>query len=130
MKTHTGHYHQHRNLRELAESRVVPAVVDSFRETLALLAAVIAAIAIVMFSVRVNGTEMQSTYSALTWGLGFIFMALAVDNTVSTASLHFVTGLALLVLAWLQSVVSADFTIVTGMLVALWAAAALFRRLR
>lgn len=130
MKTHTGHYQQHRNIRDLAESRLVPVMVDSFRETLALLGAVTTAISIVMFSVWIAGTEMQSTYSALTWGLGFIFLAMAVDNRMSTAALQLMTGVALLVLAWLQSAVSVDFTIVTGLLVALWAAAALFRQLR
>ena len=82
MKIHTGHYQRHSDFRELAESTIVPVMVNSFRETLALLGAVITAITIVMLSVWVTGTEMQSTYSALTWGLGFIFQALAVDNSV------------------------------------------------
>jgi len=130
MKTHTGHVQYHRHIQRSAESRLVPVMVDSFRETLALLGAVIAAIAIVMFSVWTIDTQMQGTFSAVTWGSGFIFLALAVDNRSSTAGLQVITGLGLLVLAGLQSTVSFDFIIVTGILIALWVAASLFRHLR
>ena len=37
MKIQTGHIRQQRDLRDTAEARVVPIVVNSFRETLALL---------------------------------------------------------------------------------------------
>jgi fatty acid desaturase len=130
MGIQTVHFKHHHHLRNPAESRAVPVMVDSFRETLALLGAVSAAIAIVMFSVWVIGTPMQAIYSAMTWGAGLIFLAMAVDSSVSTAFLKAVTGLGLLFLAWLQGSVSADFTVVTGMLIALWVAASLFRRLR
>lgn len=112
------------------ETRAVPAVVDSFRETLALLGAVSVAITIVMLSVWVAGTPMQAIYSASTWGIGLVFLAMAVDSSFSEAFLRAVSGLGLLILAWLQGSVSADFTVVTGMLIALWAATSLFRRLR
>lgn len=130
MKIQTGHIHHHRGLHNPVESRVVPAMVDGFRETLALLGAVSAAITIVMISVWMTGSQLHSIYSALTWGAGFVFLAMAVDSRVSMAVLQALTGLALLILAWLQNAVSVDLSIVAGIVVALWVAAMLFRRLK
>lgn len=130
MKINSGHMQEHHRFHIGAESRLVPAMVDSFRETLALLGAVIAAIAIVMLSVWVAGMEIQNIFGAFTWGLGFVFLAMAVDSRESLVILQSVTGLSLLVLALLQNSVSPDFIIASGILVALWVAATLFRQLR
>lgn len=130
MKTHTGPIQHHRHYHLTAESRLAPLMVDSFRETLALLSAVIAAIAIVMLSVWVAGMEMHSIFGAFTWGLGFVFLAMAVDSRESFAILQSLTGLSLLVLAWLHNSVSPDFIIVSGVLLAMWVAATLFRQLK
>ena len=130
MKIHSGHMQEHHRFHIGAESRLVPVMVDSFRETLALLGAVIAAIAVVMLSVWAAGMEIQNIFGAFTWGLGFVFLAMAVDSRESLAILQAVTGLSLLVLAWLHNSVSPDFVIASGILVALWIAATLFRQLR
>jgi hypothetical protein len=130
MKIHSGHMQQHHRFHVRADSNIVPVVVDSFRETLALLSAVIAAIAIVMLSVWVAGMEIQNIFGAFTLGLGFVFLAMAVDSRESLAILQSVTGLSLLALAWLHNSVSPDFIIASGILVALWVAATLFRQLR
>jgi len=130
MKIHSGHMQEHHRFHTRADSNIVPVVVDSFRETLALLSAVIAAIAIVMLSVWVAEMEIQNMFGAFTGGLGFVFLAMAVDSRESFAVLQSLTGLSLLVLAWLHSSVSPDFIIVSGILVALWVAATLFRQLR
>jgi len=130
MKIYTGPIQHHRRYHNTAESKLVPVMVDSFRETLALLSAVIAAIAIVMLSVWVAGMEIQNIFGAFTWGLGFVFLAMAVDGRESLAILQSVSGLSLLVLAWLHSTVSPDFVIASGILLALWVAATLFRQLR
>jgi hypothetical protein len=130
MKIHSGHIQEHHRFHITADKSIVPVVVDSFRETLALLSAVIAAIAIVMLSVWVADMEIQSIFGAFTWGLGFVFLAMAVDSQNSPAILQSLTGLSLLVLAWLHNSVSPDFIIASGILVALWVAATLFRQLR
>lgn len=130
MNIHSGHFQKHHRYHATTGSNIVPVVVDSFRETLALLAAVIAAITIVMLSVWVADMQIQNIFGAFTWGLGFVFLAMAVDNRGLMAALQAFTGLSLLVLAWLQSVVSPDFIIASDILVALWVAATLFRRLR
>ncbi len=130
MKIHSGHIQEHHRFHIRADSNIVPAMVDSFRETLALLSAVIVAIAIVMLSVWVADMEIQSVFGAFTWGLGFVFLAMAVDSQDSPAILQSLTGLSLLVLAWLHNSVSPDFIIASGILIALWVAATLFRQLR
>ena len=130
MKIQTGHFTNQHLFGRIAESGLNIDVVDSFRDTLALLGAVSAAIAIVLVSVWVTGTGMQSIFNALIWGLGFIFLAMAVDNNMSKAVLQVITGLSLLVLAGLQNMVSVDFTIAAGVVIALWIAAALFRMLK
>jgi hypothetical protein len=130
MKIHSGHIQEHHRFHITADKSIVPVVVDSFRETLALLSAVIAAIAIVMLSVWVADMEIQNILGAFTWGLGFVFLAMAVDSQNSPAILQSLTGLSLLVLAWLHNSVSPDFIIASGILVALWVAATLFRQLR
>ncbi len=114
MKIHSGHIQEHHRLHITADKSIVPVVVDSFRETLALLSAVIAAIAIVMLSVWVADMEIQNIFGAFTWGLGFVFLAMAVDSQDSPAILQALTGLSLLVLAWLHNSVSPDFIIASG----------------
>jgi hypothetical protein len=62
--------------------------------------------------------------------VGFVFLGIAVDKRDPGAFLLLVTGLALLVLAWLQTAVSSDYAIVSGVLVAGWVAVSIFKRLR
>ena len=73
---------------------------------------------------------MIAVFSAGTWGISFIFLGMAVDNREPTAFFQLSTGLALMVLAWLHFTVSAEFMILSGVLVATWVSFELFRRLR
>jgi len=128
MKTLTmnqGHQH-HVN----AGQKIVPAMAASIREALALLGAVTAATAVILLSVWVAGLEMTDVLGAGIWGVGFIFLGIGVDNRDPGAFFQVLSGLALFVLAWLQTNVSPDFAIVSGILVAAWVAAGLFKRLR
>jgi len=97
---------------------------------LALLSAAILAASIIVFSVWIAGMEMTDVLGAGIWGVGIIFFGLAVDGKDPKAVLQLITGVALLALAWLQANVSADYIIVSGVLVAGWAATSLFKRLR
>ena len=130
MKTLTTAIQENRKVLTTARRQIIPAVVVSGREILAVLSAVTAATAVVLLSVWVAGMEMSNISGATTWGLAFIFIGLAVDNRAPTAILQLATGVALLVLAWLQNSISADFTIASGVLVAAWLAAVIFRSVR
>lgn len=97
---------------------------------LALLAAGGAAAAIVLLSVWAAGLEAAGAASAATWGLGFVFFGLAVDNRAAAALLQLATGAALLALAWLQFSIAPNYAIAAGLLVSSWVAVGLFGRLR
>ena len=130
MKTLTTTIRQDRELSVTTGQRFVPTLAASINEVLALLAAVTAATAIVLLSVWVAGQEINEILGAGIWGVGFIFLGIAVDNRDPGAFLLLATGVALLALAWLQNAVSPDFTIVSGVLMAAWVAVSLFKRLR
>ena len=130
MKTLTAPIRQDRQLQTATGQQPFPALNVSIREILALVSAVTSAAAIVLFSVWVAGMEVTEILGASTLGVGFIFLGLAVDNNEPTAFFQLATGVALLALAWLQSTVSPDFTIASGVLVAAWVAVSLFKRLR
>ena len=145
MKTYSGQLQQDRQIKTLqikttdgpnragsttAGSNIVPVMTVSIREMLALLSALSAATGIVLLSVWVAGMEISNILGAATWGLGFVFLGLAVDNREQTARWQLVTGLALLSLAALQYTVSPDFTIASGVLLAIWVAVGMFRQLR
>jgi hypothetical protein len=130
MSTYTAPIQENRRFQTSSVQERIPAMAISIREILALLSAVTVATAIVMLSVWVAGMEVTAILGASTWGVGFIFLGLAVDNREPTALLQLGTGVALLVLAWLQNTVSPDYTIVSGVVLATWLAVAVFRRLR
>ena len=65
---------------------------------------------------------------ATLWTSGFVFMGLAIDSEKPVFGLHLATGIALPVLAVLSSRVSVEFAIIATALVALWVAAAIWRR--
>jgi len=130
MRTFTTPLQSDRQIRSAIGQKLIPATVASFREILAMLGAVIAGSAIVMLSVWVAGMEVTAILSASAWGTGLVFLGLAVDNREPRALLQLLTGASLLVLAWLQNTVSADFTIVSGVIIATWAAVATFEQLR
>ena len=130
MKTLTSQMHQKREFQSAIGQKLVPAMTASINEVLALLSAIIAATAIVSLSIWVTELEMNDVLGAGIWGIGFVFLGIAVENREPRAFLQLVTGVALLILAWLQTSVSADYAIASGALVATWVAVSLFKRLR
>ncbi len=109
---------------------LVPLIATALTEALALFAAGGAAAAIVLLSVWATGLDAQGPASATTWGAGFVFFGFAVDNRAAAALLQLATGAALLALAWLQFTVAPNYAIAAGLLVSVWVAVGLFRRLR
>ena len=129
MKTLTSTLHQNHELTTTGRN-IVPAMAASINGVLALLAAITTAVAIMLLSVWVSGQEINEILGAAIWGVGFVFLGIAVDNRDPGAFLLMVTGIALLVLAWLQTSVSSDYAIVSGVLIAGWVAFSIFKRLR
>jgi hypothetical protein len=77
----------------------------------------------------VNQPDATVYLQALLGAGGFVFLALAVDSeSPLTAGLQLATGVALPVLAWLSSREALEIALVASALVAVWAAAAIFRR--
>jgi hypothetical protein len=130
MKTTITSVPQSRHLHIQPKQGHFTSVFVSTREVLAMLSAITAATAIVLLSVLAAGVEFTNITAASNWALGFVFLALAVDNRNLKAVLQLLSGLALIGLAWLQASVSSDYAIVSGVLVAAWLAITLFRRLR
>lgn len=126
MKTLTSTFRGSRELetREfetLAGKKWIGSMAASLSEILSLAVAVAVAAALVTLSVWLAGKATGPLLAASTWGLGFLFLGLAVDSRGLRAVLLGVTGLALPVLAQLQDRVSTDFVIVSGVLLAAWA---------
>ena len=130
MKTCNTVYEEGKHENGVAGRQLLPLVLGNTRKTLALLGAAIAAVGLVILSIWATGLETIGFLGAITWGLGFIFLALAVDNYGSMAILQLSSGIALIVLASLQNQVSADFLIGAGVLAATWVAALTYRQLR
>ena len=130
MKTYTVPLQQNQGIQLSAGDEILPAMASSIREVLAFLSAASAAVVVVLLSVWAAGEEMNDLLSAGTWGVGFVFLGLAIDNREPIASLQLVTGLALLILAWFGTFVSTDFVIAAGLLLAAWVTAGLFKQLR
>lgn len=129
MKTFNTSIHQDLSLQSFTTRRHLPAILASMRNILALSSAGLMAIAIITLSVWAAGMEITMYLGVSTWGMGFIFLGLAVDNHGRTALFQLITGVSLLVLALLQNSVSPDFIIISGVLLATWVAVVLFKRL-
>ena len=130
MKIYSATIHQDSQSQRKRVRSMVPAIALTGSGILAALGSLAVAFMVILLSVLAAEAEITAVTGAVTWGLGLIFFALATDNRTSTSLLQIFTGAALFILAWLQFSVSADFTVVTGVLVAAWAALALFRQLR
>jgi hypothetical protein len=130
MKAFNASLQQPRQVQIIPAGKFIPTVAATAHEIMALLSAAILAATIVAVSVWFAGIEMTDVLGAGIWGVGIIFFGLAVDGKDPKAILQVVTGVALVVLAWLQANVSADYIIVSGVLVAGWAATSLFKRLK
>jgi hypothetical protein len=129
MKTFSASIHDNLNLQSASSRGLIPAMVASMRDIIALTSAGLAAIAVITLSVWAAGLEINTLLGVSTWGLGFIFLGLAVDNSGRVALFQLVTGGAFLILALLQNSVSPDFIIVSGVILATWVAVVLFKRL-
>lgn len=130
MKTFSTPIQQNPSLRITTGSSLTRVITIPVRAILAGLGAAVIAVASVMLSVWAAGLETTGILAAATWGAGFIFFALAVDNRARSAFLQLASGTALLFLAWLQTTVSPEYAIVSGVLVAAWLGVATFRQLR
>ncbi len=65
---------------------------------------------------------------ATLWASGFVFMGLAIESEKTAGGLSLATGIALPVLAVLSSRVAVEIAIIAAALVAIWVAAAIWRR--
>lgn len=130
MKTLTSPLQQNCEPQRTIDQKLTPAISASIGEALALLSAAAAAAAVVLSVVWVAGFKNSDVVSAGIWGVGILFLGIAVDNRDPRAFLQLATGVALLILAWLRTTASPDFAIVSGVLVAIWVAISLFKQLR
>jgi len=130
MNTCTERLHQNRQIQMSSGEKFIPNITSLYSVSLALVSAFSAATAIVLLSVWAAGLETNELVSASIWAVGFIFLGLAVDNHEPKAFLQLITGAVLLVMAWFGSHVSPEFVVVSGFLLAGWAAVSLFNHLR
>lgn len=129
MKTISIPVEKNQKIVPTVSNRLIPAMAVSLRNLTVIIGAGIAATGLITFSVWVTVHVSGSYLAAVTWALAFIFLALSVDSRGRAALYQLTTGIAMLVLAFLQSIVTPDFVIVSGVLVASWVAALLFKRL-
>ena len=129
MKTFSASTHQSLKVNSKATQKLGPILTASLRNIMALTWAGVTAISLIALSVWTAGMEINAYLGSLSWGLGFIFLALALDNHKKLARYQLMTGVALLVLALLQSSVSPGFVIISAAILAAWIAGAVFKRL-
>jgi len=129
MKTFNATIYQNLSGQTAATKKRAPAIAASMRNIVAITCAGLTAILIITLSVWAAGMEINMYLGVSTWGLGFIFLGLAMDNQGRAALFQLITAVALLVLALLQNSVSPDFMIVSGVLLATWIAVIIFKRL-
>lgn len=130
MKTITAHIHDTGRFHTKSAPEQLPEMVIPICEILALLSAVTVATGVIMLSIWAAGMDISGLIGAAGWGVAIVFFALAVDSRTPVALLQGSTGVALAVLAWLQFVVSPEYTIVSGIVIAAWLAVAVFERLK
>jgi len=128
MKTLTSTIRGTRELETRIGRQWLGSVAMYLREILGLAVALIVAAALVTLSVWLAGRPAGPVLAACSWGIGFIFLGLAVDGRGWSAIIRAMTGVALPVLAVLASRVSADFMIVSGVLLAAWAGHSVLKR--
>jgi hypothetical protein len=131
MKTFTAHVHKEGRFQATAFRIHVPAMDISWHDMLALTGALVVVSATAGFWVWVAGIEsLSNIVAAGTWGMALVFFGLAVNSRVPVAVLQALTGVALIVLAGMQSTVSPDYAVGSGVLTAVWAGIAACRALR
>ena len=72
--------------------------------------------------------NLEQFLQASLWASGFVFLALAIDSEKPTVGLLLATGIALPVLALLNSHMAGEFAIVAAVILAAWIAASILRR--
>lgn len=120
---------QNTKLATNVASGLIPGMVSTLRDLLALTGAVLMAAVIITLAVWMAGMQFNGFLAASTWGLGFTFLAMAMDSHGRLATLEVATGGLLLALALLQNSVSPDFGILAGVVIAVWVAPAIYKRL-
>lgn len=128
MKTLTATMRETRELEKTADKRWLGSMAAILPEILSLAVAVVVAAALVTLSVWLAGRAVGPLLAACIWGLGFVFLGLAVDSRGLRAIFLGITGLVLPALALLQDRVSPDFVIVSGVLLAAWAGHGILKR--
>ena len=76
----------------------------------------------------VSAPELLLYLQATLWVSGLLFLGLAIDVEDATVAPALLTGVALPVLAVLSSRVAPEFAIVAATVIAIWIAAAIWRR--
>jgi len=129
MKTVSATTHHSLKVKTIATKKLGPILTASMRNIMALTWAGVTALILITLSVWTAGMEINTYFGAGSWGLGFIFLALALDNDKKHARYQLMTGVALLTSALLQGILSPGFMIITAAILGAWVAGAVFRRL-
>ena len=129
MKSHTVEW----TFNDLAAPAPRTASSDRFRSLSRLawraLVAAVPALAVVLTAVWLAATPDWAVYlQATLWTSGFLFFGLAIDAQGRGSLAAALSGIALLVLAYLSSSVAIEFAIIAAVIVAAWIATAVFRR--
>jgi hypothetical protein len=130
MKTYNLEMHKHKLLNTPTTNRWGPGINVFVVEMLAILGALAVAISVILMSIWLATLDIKPLLGAGTWAVAFIFFALAFDKRGAAALLLAITGAALVVLAWLQNTMTADYVIVSGVLLATWIAVAVFKQFK
>jgi len=96
--------------------------------TKAFLALVPAAAIVVGSAWLITVPDLAVFLQATLWTSGFVFLGLAIDTEKPVNGLSLATGIALPVLAVMSSRVSVEIALLAAALVAIWIAAAIWRR--
>lgn len=129
MKTLNAQIQQERRTRSFTTERLIPVLASNLRHFMALMYAGLAAAVVITLSIWVMGMGINTFLGVSTWAMGFIFLAVAVDNRGPLALPQVASGVALLVFALLQNSFSPNFFLLSGVLLATWVAIAVFKRL-
>lgn len=130
MKTYNLEIHKHKLLNTPATHRWGPGLNVFVIEMLAILGALAVAVSIILVSIWLATLDIKPLLGAGTWAVAFIFFALAFDKRGPVVLLLAITGVAMVVLAWLQTAMTTDYAIVSGALVATWIAVAVFKQFK
>jgi len=121
--------HQNTRTESGVIARLASAIAGSLGDLLVLGAAILTSSLIVMLTAWLTAMELNALIGASAWGVGFIFLAMAIDGRGRLALLQSISGGAFLILAMLQNSVSTGFGIIAGVLLSIWVGALVYKRL-